>query len=232
MKIAIMQPYLFPYIGYFQMMNAVDEFVLLDDVHYINKGWINRNRILVNKQDYIFTMPLKEASQNKLINEIEIMQDGKWQTKFLKTIQLSYKKAPFFDSCFSIMEKIILSEERILSKFILKSFFCINNYLDIPTLIKESSTIDKDVDLKGQGRILAICIKEKACEYINAIGGIELYSKEHFSKNNIELRFIKSNPLKYDQFKQDFVPWLSIIDVMMFNSKEAIRKMLLNYQCL
>lgn len=105
MKIAVMQPYLFPYIGYFQLLNAVDMFVVFDDVNFIKKGWINRNNILVNRQKYLFTVPLKDASQNKLIKEVQIADDG-WQEKFLKTVAQSYKKAEFFDEAFALIEKL------------------------------------------------------------------------------------------------------------------------------
>ncbi|MEO8664089.1 MAG: WbqC family protein, partial [Ignavibacteria bacterium] len=98
MKLAIMQPYVFPYIGYFQLINAVDKFVLFDDVSFIKKGWINRNRILVNKQEYTFTIPLKKASQNKLIKDIEISEENNWRDKFLKTIEKSYCNASFTSS--------------------------------------------------------------------------------------------------------------------------------------
>ena len=230
MRIAIMQPYLFPYIGYFQMMHAVDEFVFLDDVNYINKGWINRNRILVNGKDYMLTVPLKEASQNKLINEIEIAQDGRWQAKNIKTLELSYKKAPYFDAVFPLLEKIILSDETNLGRFILKSFSVLNAYLGVKTPLTTSSSVGNDMRLKGQDRILDLCRGEKADEYINAIGGKELYSRELFSKNNVRLHFIKSHEVRYPQFQNEFIPWLSIIDVMMFNSAEQVRKFLNDYE--
>ena len=230
MTLAIMPPYIFPYLGYFQMMTAVDTFVLLDDVNYINKGWVNRNRILVNGQEHLFTIPLKEASQNKLINEIEIVQDHKWQKKILKTIELSYKKAPYFDLAFPVIEKVILSDEQLLSKFILNSIRVVITYLDIHTHLKESSAINKDINLKGQDRILDICIKEKANEYINAVGGMKLYSKELFLENNIKLQFIKSKAIKYNQFNAEFIPWLSMADVMMFNNVLLIKKFLNEYE--
>ena len=212
------------------MINVVDEFVFLDDVNYINKGWINRNRILVNSKEHMFTIPLKEASQNKLINEIEISRDGKWQKKILKTIEGSYKKAPFFDLVFPLIEKIILSEEQMISKYIFKSMVNINEYLNINTSLIESSVLNKDLSLKGQNRIIDICIRKKADEYINAVGGMEIYSKEIFSENNIMLHFIKSKKIKYAQFQTEFIPWLSIIDVLMFNSRDMIKEMLNGYE--
>ena len=230
MKLAIMQPYIFPYIGYFQLIKAVDKFVLYDDVNFINRGWINRNRILVNGQDSMFTIPLKDASQNKLINEIDVNWDNNWKGKFLKTIEQAYKKAPFYENILPIIEKTIDVEEVQFSKIIENNVRLICEYLDIKTEIVSSSTIYQNTNKKAQERILDICLQEKANHYINPIGGSELYDKEDFAKENMQMNFIKSLPVEYKQFKNDFVPWLSIIDVLVFNSKEEINKFLDNYE--
>ena len=226
MKLAIMQPYIFPYIGYFQLIKAVDKFVLYDDVNFINRGWINRNRILVNGKDSMFTIPLKDASQNKLIHEIDVNWDNNWKGKFLKTIEQAYKKAPFYENILPIIEKTIESQEVQFSKIIENNLRLICEYLEIKTEIISSSTIYQNIDKKAQERILDICSQEKATHYINPIGGFELYDKEVFANENMQMNFIKSLPVEYKQFKNEFVPWLSIIDVMMFNSKEEINKFL------
>ena len=229
MKIAIMQPYFLPYIGYFQLMNAVDKFVVLDDVNYINKGWINRNNILVNGKANLFAIPLKEASQNKLINEISVVDEAKWRTKLLKTIELSYKKAPFFAIVYPMIEEIINSGNSKISDLNYYSLVRINNYLDLNTEIVSTSSIYKNSDLKAEKRIIDICLKEHASIYINPIGGTEIYDKNSFTDKKLELFFIKSKEIKYIQFNNDFVPWLSIIDVMMFNSLETIKSFLEQY---
>lgn len=222
MKLAIMQPYLFPYIGYFQLMNAVDKFVILDDVNYINKGWINRNRILVNGKAHLFTVPLKEASQNRQIRNIEVADDGKWRDKYLKTVELSYKKAPYYSSVFPILMNIILSATQSISELTRQSIIEINQYLNIGTIIQETSAVYDNRQLKAEDRIIDICKREGADQYINPTGGTELYSKEMFKRDGIDLLFLKSKPQRYGQFDNEFVPWLSIIDVLMFNSKEEI----------
>ena len=107
MKVAIMQPYFFPYIGYFQLINLVDVFVVYDDVNYIKKGWINRNNILINKKSFLFSLPLQNMSQNKLINEIFLVEDTNWRISLLNTIQITYKNAPYFDEVYSLIEEII-----------------------------------------------------------------------------------------------------------------------------
>lgn len=230
MKLAIMQPYIFPYIGYFQLIKAVDKFVLYDDVNFINRGWINRNRILVNGKDSMFTIPLKDASQNKLINEIDVNWDKNWKSKFLKTIEQSYKKAPFYSEVLLIIEKSIEADGGQFSKVVEQNLRLICEYLAIKTEIISSSSIYQNTDKKAQERILDICSQENANHYINPIGGLELYDKEVFTKENMVMNFMKSKSVEYTQFKNDFVPWLSIIDVLMFNSKAEINKFLDNYE--
>ncbi|HLA56997.1 MAG TPA: WbqC family protein [Flavobacterium sp.] len=225
MKTAIMQPYLFPYIGYFQLIDSVDTFVVYDDVNFIKKGWINRNNILVNGQSHMFTMPLKDASQNKLISEISISESD-WNKDLLKTIALAYKKAPYFPEVFVLVESILMSGEINLAKFIANSLRRICSYLEIDTNIVISSEIEKDNSLKAQDKIIEICKKLDAKAYINAIGGMELYDATAFQQQNITLHFLKTQPIIYSQFKNEFIPWLSIIDVMMFNPVSEIKNIL------
>ena len=229
MKICVMQPYFFPYLGYWQMISAVDSFVIFDDVNYINKGWINRNNILVNGQAWMFTLPLDKASQNKLINEIELGGEPKAREKILRTIQMSYKKAPFYDVVYPLVEKAFLNPQKNLALFLKYHFESVFDFLDIKTKIILSSDVEKDNSLKGQDKILQICRKLDCDTYINAIGGQELYSYDAFERQNMQLRFIKMKPVEYPQFKNTFVPFLSFIDVMMFNDKARIKDLLLQY---
>jgi len=224
-----MQPYFLPYIGYWQLVNVVDKYVIYDDVNYINKGWINRNNILLNKQPFLFTLNLLGASQNKLINEISVDTN---QTKLIKTFEIAYKKAPFFDNTFHFLKHIFEYNNKNLANFVGNSIIQISSYLGLKTQFTYSSEINKKCSLKGQEKILNICNVLQATEYINAIGGIQLYSKEMFKGQGIELKFIRSKPIEYKQFNNEFVPWLSILDVMMFNSVEEISKMLDNYELL
>jgi hypothetical protein len=230
MKIGIMQPYIFPYIGYFQLINAVDKFVIYDDVNFINKGWINRNRTLNNGKESLFSIPLKEASQNKLINEIEVNWDSAWKNKFLKTLEQCYKKAPFYQEILPIIEQTLNVDNEPISKVIENNLRLICHYLDIKTEIISSSAIYQNTNLKAQERILDICLQENATQYINPIGGLELYDKDFFENENIALNFIKSKSIEYPQFKNEFVPWLSMIDVLIFNSKVKVKEFLNNYE--
>ncbi|MFA6922769.1 MAG: WbqC family protein [Bacteroidales bacterium] len=227
MKLAIMQPYFFPYIGYFQLINAVDKFVIYDDVTFIKQGWINRNRILLNSKEHLITLNLKKASSFKFINDIEIHDN---RNKILKTIEMAYKKAPFYNNTFSLIEEIIFFNEKNLSYFLKNSINKLAAFLNIKTEFILSSTLIKNNDIKGQNKVIDICKKMNTSTYINSIGGQELYSKEIFLKNNIYLKFIKSKPIIYNQFKNEFVSCLSIIDILMFNSKEEIAGMLNQYE--
>ena len=230
MRLAIMQPYFFPYIGYWQMMNFVDKYVVYDDVNFIKGGWINRNRIIVNGEIKYFNVNMIGASSFKLINEVEVNNDKRIVTKNLRIIEAAYKKAPYYNDVYPIIEEILNCEETNLVKYIVNSFRLINKYLGINTELIISSDLDKDCSLKGQNKVVSICKLLNADNYCNAIGGIEFYSFEEFEKNGIELEFLHTNLTAYNQNREDFIPGLSIIDVMMWNSQEEIRKMLNNFE--
>ncbi|GAB4045227.1 WbqC family protein [Spirosoma litoris] len=230
MTLAIMQPYFMPYIGYMQLMSAVDTFVLYDDVAFINRGWINRNRLLINGQEYLFTVPLKDASQNKRINEVHLADDPKWRSKLLKTIEQGYRKAPYYQTVMPLTEKVINFTTDSIADLVYFSLVELNQYLGMTTRLVQSSTIYANEDMKAQARILDICRQENAQRYINPIGGTELYDKPTFDQAGIQLNFIKSNRVEYPQFKNEFVPWLSIIDVLMFNDVATVRTMLTEYE--
>ena len=226
MKIAVMQPYFFPYIGYWQLINSVDIFIIYDDVNFIKRGYINRNNILINNVKHLFTLALIKSSQNKKINEILIGENNK---KILRTIEQSYLKAPFFHEIFPIIEDIFSNKEKDLSKFLGNSLQIFSKYLDINTKFEYSSMIKNDKSLQAQDRLIEISKILNATDYINAIGGEQLYDKNAFSDAGINLSFIQTELINYKQFNNKFIPNLSIIDVMMFNSKEDIKEMLKKY---
>lgn len=223
MRIGIMQPYFMPYIGYWQMINAVDYYVIYDDVNFIKGGWINRNRILMNNEAKLFSIQMDGASPNKLINEIGVSSNGIWKKKMIKSIENCYSKAPYFENVFPIIKDIINNHEENMAKYLEYSIKKICEYLNIETKIVFSSNIQKNNSLKAQEKVIDICKILKATEYYNAIGGIDLYSKEEFEKNDINLKFMKSEDIIYEQYNNEFIASLSIIDVMMFNSIEEIK---------
>jgi hypothetical protein len=230
MNIGIMQPYFFPYIGYFQLINAVDKFIFYDDVNYIKQGWINRNRILMNGRDSLFTVKLKDASSYRPINEIEINSGNE---KLTKTIIQAYSKAPYFKDVFPLIQNIFDSMHEIkkISQIAQLSVKKVFEYLDINKTFEASSQIyGHTKDFGKAERIITICRENGADTYINSYGGQELYSKSEFCEKGIALHFIKNNLPVYKQFKDGFVPGLSIIDVLMFNSKDEIKEMLNHYE--
>lgn len=229
MKLAIMQPYFLPYIGYWQLVNAVDTFVLLDDVNFIKKGYINRNYILLNGKSHLFSIPIEKISQNKLIKDTKLKFNNKDKENFLKTIIMAYKKAPYFSYVYPILEDIIFNDDNDLTSYIKYSIDKVNSYLDIKTEILISSQINKNNTLKSQDRIIEINKLLNASHYINAIGGQNLYDKSIFKQNDIELYFINTNDIIYKQLTNEFVPNLSIIDVLMFNSESEAQLMLDDY---
>lgn len=229
MKIGIMQPYYFPYIGYWQLLNAVDIYVIYDDVNYIKGGWINRNKILINGQPKYINLQLSKASPNRLINEINVLGDKVYNNKLLKTIQASYKKAPNYPNVITLIREIINQDEVSLAQYLVKSIKKINKYIGIKTPLILSSNLGKNDTLRGQAKIIEICKQLNAKVYINAIGGQGLYSELDFKEKGIQIKFLKTKEIRYLQFNNDFVPNLSIIDVMMFNSAETINQMLREY---
>jgi len=224
--IAIMQPYFLPYIGYFQLMAAADKFVVFDDVNYINRGWINRNRLLLNGAAHTFSVPLLGASQNKLICEIELDDNQSWREKLLRTIRQAYGKAPCYAQTYPLMESLINYPSIRLDEFLLNSLREVVRYLSLDVKIVSSSRIYNNAHLKGQDRILDICRQEQSSTYINPIGGVDLYDRDSFSKQDIQLNFLRSNQISYSQGKGEHVPWLSIMDVLMFNEPDTVRRLL------
>jgi hypothetical protein len=222
MRLAIMQPYFFPYIGYFQLIAAVDMFIVYDNIKYTKKGWISRNRMLQNGKDAMFSLSLKSDSDSLDVCERELAADFN-RDKLLNQFNGAYRRAPYFAQTFPLVEQIVRHEDTNLFRFLHHSIVRTCEHLGIATEIRISSGIVIDHDLKNQDKVLALCAAVGATTYVNAIGGMELYSKETFREKGIELKFIKSKPFEYAQFGDAFVPWLSIIDVMMFNPLDTIQ---------
>ena len=227
-----MQPYLFPYLGYWQHINSVDKFVVLDDVNFIKSGYINRNQILFNGKASRFTLSLVKASQNKMISDTFIIDDDNQIHKILLQIRTTYKNAPFFDKVYALIEGLMLFDTKNLSKFITNSIIELCLYMGIETEIVPSSKKYENKNLNGQTRILDIVENESGNTYINPVGGLNLYDRDVFLNKGIHLVFLKMDTVTYKQFNNEFVPFLSIIDILMFNSKEEISELLTKFKFL
>ena len=229
-KLAVMQPYFFPHLAYFQLIHASDKFIFYDDVNFKTDGWINRNRILINESPSYITVPCREASHLKLINEVEHDLNEIKRDKLLRKIKITYSKAPFFDDVFDLFESVIGTATKFISDLAIKSISLTIDYLNIETETAVSSEIYHNQHLNGQHRVLDICNIENAEIYINSKGGTELYRSEDFRKKGVELKFLMPGDYSYQQFSSQFVSSLSILDVMMFNSVDEIKQMLDQYK--
>ncbi|MFM9824802.1 WbqC family protein [Flavobacterium sp.] len=227
-KVAIMQPYIFPYIGYFQLINSVDKFIFYDDVNFIKGGWINRNRILSNGKENLFTVPLDDASSFKQINATGLNPRlyAKWKLKFFRTISQSYSKALYYQDVYPLLEKTFDSVTTI-SELSINSVKLVCDYLCIDTkFYLSSSDFPGSKGMEREDRLVHVCRKSDSKHYINMIAGSTLYTKDSFLKNGIVLNFLKPIITEYPQKNKDFVEGLSIIDVLMFNSKQEVKEML------
>lgn len=229
-KIAVMQPYLFPYIGYFHLIDSVDIFVSFDDVNFIKKGWINRNKILSHGKAHLWSIPLVNKSQNRKICDHEIFEPEKAQARLAALIEKSYHKAPNFDEVMPLIYTILDGQENMIDQLAIKSLKSICSYLNVDTIFKSSADLKKNPEDPAQKRIIDMVKSLGGTAYHNAIGGKELYEKEYFAREDIKLSFIESHPVTYKQFGQEAVPYLSIIDVLMFNKREETRDLMQKYR--
>jgi hypothetical protein len=225
MKVAIMQPYFFPYIGYFQLIGSVDLFVIYDNIKYTKKGWINRNRFLRNGADCVFTVPVKKDSDALDVKDRAVAAEFD-RRRLVNQLREAYRRAPHFQESFPMVEKAVMASRQNLFEYVHGSVVEVCGYLGIGTRIVPSSSLSIDATLKAQDKVLALCKAAGASTYVNPIGGQDLYNREEFRAQGVELKFLKTPPIEYPQFGDPFVPWLSIIDVMMFNPIARIREFL------
>ena len=226
-----MQPYLFPYLGYFQLINAVDKMVIYDNIEYTRKGWIHRNRILLDGKDKFFTIPVKKDSDFLNVRERYLADNSEINIrKILAQISNSYRKAPFFKEIYPVLERLFLSGKKNLFDYVFNTISEICTLLDIKTELIISSELNMDHDLKAEQKVLEINRILNSDIYINPIGGTELYDKENFKNKGVELLFIKSKQIRYDQSGTEFTEGLSIIDVLMFNDLNKVKSFLNEFE--
>ncbi|QDV45123.1 WbqC-like protein family protein [Stieleria neptunia] len=222
-RIAIMQPYFFPYVGYFHLLHAADALVLYDNLQYTKKGWINRNRMLLDGSDVMFSIPLRKASDYSTIEQREVSPDFD-RRKLLNRVRAAYQKAPNFTAAMGLFMTAIEYPDSNLFRFIKHSIQLLCEHIGIQTSIIDSSSVPIDHSARGQDKVLAICHALGATTYVNAIGGAALYDHAEFNSQGLDLRFIQSENRSYQQFNHPFVAWLSILDVLMFNTTETVRE--------
>ena len=233
MKIAIMQPYFFPYIGYFQLIAAVDRFILCDDVQYIRHGWINRNRILSSHQEpqYII-LPVARHGSKDPIRMIRVAGIGGWQITIFRQLEIYRKKAPYYDQVIQLLHDCLFSQEREIAVYNARCIQAVCDYIGIPFSVEISSRLQLDYSGVKETDDWAITISRQlgAADYYNPPGGIRFYNKDRFTENGVNLHFVNPRLREYQQLNKPFVPALSVIDVMMFNQPAEIKQMLNEYE--
>ncbi|EAU5528320.1 WbqC family protein [Salmonella enterica] len=228
MKIGIMQPYFFPYIGYFQLANAVDKFVIYDDIQYSKNGWIQRNRLLVNGQSSTFSISLKKDSDYLDIVEREI-SDNFDRAKLCRQIKGGYNKSAHFKEIYPIIERIVMHDDNNLFQYIKNSIDELFSIMDINANIIVSSELNISREYKSQDRVIQTCLALNGNEYINPPGGVALYENIEFERAGLKLKFLEPSIEAYKQSTESFVSHLSIIDVLMWNGIDKTQKMVQKY---
>jgi len=231
-SVAIMQPYLFPYLGYFQLMHHVDQFVVFDTAQYIRRGWINRNRILLDQKPHTFTLPVRKAPRDTLIADMLLASDAKAVSKLLHTIYVAYREAPYFESTYAMVESILQSTESSLCIRLVDQLQQILTHLNIDTQITLASQIEVRSVEGAENRILGMCEALGATTYINPWNGQDLYTPTRFHERNMHLGFLEMQVIPYPQKVTEFVSHLSIVDVLMHCSVEEIHRLLSQYRIL
>lgn len=227
-SIAIMQPYFIPYIVYFQLIARVDKFVVFDDVNYIPRGWVNRNNILLNGSPHKLVIPVSGASQNTKICDMSLSGDPKWREKVFSTLMHAYKRSKYYQDTIDLLRGILFFRSDSLSDFLVHSLRALLDYLAISTEIVQTSRSYCNSELRGVRRIHDICIKEAVVEYLNLPGGESLYDRDEFEKNGINLKFIQPRFDEYTQLSTQFIPALSIVDVIFNCGRFEAQKMVQN----
>lgn len=211
MKMAIMQPYFCPYIGYFQLVNLVDTFVFYDDVQYIKRGYINRNSL---KNNFKFTIPVSKASRKSKINEVMIDRNNNFFDKFATSLERLYSKSPNYRDVMDVLDNIFNKNHRTISELAVDSVKTFSKFIGISTSFKKSSEMEYEKTSDRSLNLINICKSQNCDKYINPIGGTKLYDKGFFSERGVELKFINTQAS------------LSIIDVCMFNDMHSVRQAL------
>lgn len=225
-----MQPYFFPYLGYFQLIDAVDQFVFYDDVNFIKNGWINRNRLAGANLWHYFTVPLAGASSNLLIREVRFAADDwRWRRKMFARMSTDYRKAPFREVGLELLERTLTQDTDRISELAKKSILSVMSCLGITREVANSGVRYDNRDLSGTDRVIDICRIEAAQSYINLPGGRELYDRGKFLEAGIDLRFVEPNLLLYPQGEAPFQPGLSVLDALMWCGPEGTKKLLRGY---
>jgi hypothetical protein len=233
MRLALMQPYFFPYLGYFQLICAVDRFILFDDVQYIQRGWINRNRILkpVEGHQYI-QMPIAKHGSAALIKDVEAVPGHKWKTRILRQVEHYHTSAPFYPAVRALLTDCFAFDGLNVARLNGHCLRLVCSYIGIEPDIELSSRMGLDyMGIAGPDEWgLTVSEQLGACEYVNPVGGVAFFDAAKYAEHGVKLTFLTPSLPPYDQRRDAFEPSMSIVDVLMFNSPDRVRAMLDDYK--
>ena len=232
MKLGVMQPYFFPYLGYFQLIDAVDVFVFYTDVNFVKQSWMNRNSILGRDGKLLFSIPLSNGKSGVKIHDVQISQKREvWEKKFMRTLEYSYRKAANYEVGYELVRECFSFQGASLAEFNVHSVVTLCQWMGINTKIVQSSEGYQNRERERVSRLIDICQKEGADCYVNSPGGRSLYTQEDFQQSDIKLRFLEPKLKEYPQSEQkSFVEGISIIDLVMNIRAEEVKALLSGYQ--
>lgn len=222
MVLGIMQPYFLPYLGYWQLIAAVDRFVVYDDVSFIKGGWISRNRIKVGGEPTYVSLHLNRASPNRRICDIALIRDPVWPRKLVRTVEQAYALAPYFGETMPLVRQVVECPDLNLADYLFQGIRAVVRHLGIKTELMPTSRTYGNNELKGPTRVIDICRREGASTYINSAGGRDMYFTRDFAAAGIELRFYAMRPFEYRQGRGSFHPFLSIVDLLMWTGRRSV----------
>lgn len=228
MRVALMQPYFFPYIGYFDLLASSDLFVFYDDAAYSRGGWVSRNRVAADGKEFNYIrLTVDRAPLGTPINGVRLKSPEDDRNHLLSLLHNVYRRAPYYNEVVAVIEKVFCDGGGGLSQVAAASICSCAEYLGLGAPVLYSSAIEYDRAMGAQGKVISICKSINASHYVNLTGGRELYCESEFLRNDISLIFTEPADFLYDTGKRPFVPNLSIIDVMMWVDPLEIKKYLL-----
>ena len=230
MKLGIMQPYFFPYLGHFDLINLVDEWIVFDTPQYMRHHWVNRNRVLHPNAGWQYiTVPLRKHPQDTPINQVQIAMENDWRNRILRQLEHYRREAPYYKQVAGFLEECFSEASPNLSETNILTLRKTCQRLGISTPFHVFSQMDLALteDVEGPGDwALNISRVVGASEYVNPPGGAALFNESKFTADNIKLTIQAFMNMIYPCGPYQFEPGLSVLDVMMWNSPEQIKQYL------
>jgi WbqC-like protein family len=226
MILGIMQPYFFPYLGYFDLINYSDRWIVFDEIQYIRHGWMNRNRIFHPKEGWQYIIvPLKKHGRDVLIRDVEINEETDWRGRIIGQLQHYRRRSPYFERIIKLVDECLSVDEHFLSRMNTAILDKVCQHIGIPFQYQYFSEMNLKLDTVEEPGDWALRISETmgAKEYVNPRGGEGIFDRAKFEKAGIKLTIRNVPPIEYECKGYEFVPGLSIIDVLMWNSPDKIR---------